>query len=93
LNDRLLPAYDLDRERFLIDADITNLPELSQDFKTQADAVKNVWSLTPNEIREYLSYDRLEDPNMDKIFIPQGLQPLDDAAMPLGGPLNTDGLD
>jgi hypothetical protein len=30
---------------------------------------------------------------MNRIFMPQGLQTLDDAAAPIGGPLDTEGLD
>lgn len=84
-NDRLLPAYGLDRERYLIDADVTALPELAADFKTQAESVKNVWQLTGNEVREYLGYDRVVDENMDRFFMPAGLQTLEDAAAPIGG--------
>jgi hypothetical protein len=93
LNDRLLPAYDLDRERFLIDCAVDALPELSQDFKMQSDAVRGLWQLSPNQVLEQLGFDRVEDPNMDKVYIPTGLQSLDDAAAPMGGALDTEGLD
>lgn len=90
LNAKLIPEFNLDRDRDVIDCDVMALPELSEDLKTQVDAVSKVWQLTPNQILEYLGYDRSTDPNMDKIYVPSGLTPLDQLNADLGTNLDAE---
>lgn len=88
LNAKLIPEFGLDRDRDVIDCDILSLPELSEDLKTQAETLAKLWQLTPNQVLEYIGYDKSTDPNMDKIYIPSGYQTLDDVNMPVGGDLS-----
>jgi HK97 family phage portal protein len=86
-NAKLVPEFNLDRERDVIDCDILSLPELAEDLKTQAEAVGKLWQLTPNEVREYIGYDKLNDKNMDKVYVQGGVRTLEDVNDPIGDPL------
>lgn len=77
LNAKLIREFNLDRERDVIDCDVMALPELAEDLKTQAETLSKLWQLTPNQVLEYIGYDKSTDPNMDKIYVPTGLQPLE----------------
>lgn len=91
LNARLIPAFNLDRDRDVIDCGVTDLPELVQDQKEAADFIEKMGArLTLNEGREYLGWDRSPDTNLDKHYIASGLQSLDDANMSVGGDLSNE---
>jgi HK97 family phage portal protein len=90
LNAKLIPLFNLDRDRDVIDCDVMALPELAEDLKTQAETLSKLWQLTPNQVLEYIGYDRSPDPNMDKIYIPNGYQSLDDANAEIGGNLDAE---
>jgi hypothetical protein len=63
---------------------------LIEDMKTQIDTLQRADFLTLNEKREYTGYDRLTDPNMDKIYVASGQTSLDDLNAPIGDNLNND---
>lgn len=88
LNGKLIGEFGLDRERDVIDCAVMDLPELAEDLKTQAETLAKLWQLTPNQVLEYIGWDKSTDPNMDKVYIPSGLQLLEDAAAPTGGGLD-----
>jgi HK97 family phage portal protein len=90
LNAKLIPEFNLDRDRDVIDCDVMALPELSEDLKTQAETLSKLWQLTPNQVLEYIGYDKSTDPNMDKIYIPSGLTPIDELNAPIGGNLDNE---
>lgn len=90
LNAKLIPEFNLDRERDVIDCSIMDLPELSEDLKTQIESLKSADFMTPNEKREYTGYDKIADPNMDKIYANQSLIPLDQLNADIGGGLDGD---
>jgi HK97 family phage portal protein len=90
LNAKLIPEFNLDRDRDVIDCDVMALPELSEDLKTQAETLSKLWQLTPNQVLEYIGYDPSPDPNMDKIYIPSGYQTLDELNAPIGGNLDNE---
>lgn len=90
LNASLIPLFELDRERDVIDVDVMSLPELAEDLKTQVEALGKLWQLTPNQVLEYLGWDQSKDPNMDKIYIPQSFVPLEHANLELGTSLDKD---
>jgi HK97 family phage portal protein len=90
LNAKLIPEFNLDRDRDVIDCDCMALPELIEDMKTQIDTLQRADFLTLNEKREYTGYDRLTDPNMDKIYVASGQTSLDDLNAPIGDNLNND---
>jgi hypothetical protein len=77
----------LDRDRDVIDCDIMALPELAEDTKTQIEAVKSAWWMTPNEMRKETGFDELPDENMNKIYIGSTLTPLDQVNSDIGGGL------
>jgi hypothetical protein len=88
LNAKLIPEFNLDRDRDVIDCDCMALPELIEDMKTQIDTLQRADFLTLNEKREYTGYDRLTDPNMDRIYVASGQTSLDDLNAPVGGSLD-----
>lgn len=91
LNAKLIPLFNLDRDRDVIDVDILSLPELAQDQKEAADFLDKMGPrLTLNEGREYMGWDRSTDPNLDKHYIASGMQSLDDANMPIGTDLTNE---
>jgi hypothetical protein len=87
-NNSLIPQFGLDRERDVIDCDILSLPQLADDLKTMVESLSKAWQLTPNQVLEYLGYDKSTDPNMDKVYIPANLVPLDQANSDLGANLD-----
>jgi hypothetical protein len=87
-NKSLIPQFGLDSERDVIDCDILALPQLTNDIKTMVETLSKAWQLTPNQVLEYLGYDRSTDANMDKVYIPANLVPLDQANSDLGANLD-----
>jgi HK97 family phage portal protein len=90
LNSKLLPAFNLDRDRDVIDCDVMALPELSEDLKTQAETLSKLWQLTPNQVLEYIGYDPSPDPNMNVVYAPSGFVPLKDLNMDMGSNLDSE---
>ncbi|ACU61342.1 phage portal protein [Chitinophaga pinensis] len=76
LNASLLPDFG-DPGEYFIDADFSNIPVLQQDMKTLTEWMTNSWWITPNEKREAQKFGRLPDPNMDKVWMPTGLDMMD----------------
>ena len=64
-NNSLIEMFDMDPERFQVDADILALPELAEDLKDQVAAVKDATWLTDNEKRIATGYEPLEDEAMN----------------------------
>jgi HK97 family phage portal protein len=89
-NSKLLPEFGLDRERDVVDCDLLSLPQLVEDLKTQVEALGRIWQFTPNQVLEYLGYDPSLDPNMEKVYIPANLVPLDQVNDPMGGDLSNE---
>lgn len=65
LNAKLIPEFNLDRERDVIDVDVLSLPELSEDLKTLITSVKDADFLTDNEKRVAVGYEEINDPAMN----------------------------
>lgn len=72
-------------------SDTSYYPELQDDRAKQAEWLKETWVLTPNEWRNYIDHDNMDDPNMDRVYIPSGKKLLGDVADPMG--IDTDILD
>jgi HK97 family phage portal protein len=89
-NAKLIPEFNLDTSRDVIDCDILSLPELAADLKEISEATKNLWQLTPNNVLELLGYDKSDDPNMDKRYVPSGYQTLEQINSEIGGNLDND---
>lgn len=81
LNRWLLPRFKA--QGLYIDFDVSALPELQRDMEKLANWVMKAWVLSPNEMREVLGYERMEDPTMDMIIAPAGLQKIEDIGLDL----------
>lgn len=78
----LLQAFKLDKTKYLIDVDCSDVPELQDDIEKLTKTVTGNFTLTLNEMREELGFARLPDPNMDQVYILSNLMLLEDAAVP-----------
>lgn len=66
-------------ENSIIEWDVTELPEMQQDMKTQAEAL-NLIPVTPNEKRSVFGYETLNDDGMDTVWLPANLKRIDDVS-------------
>lgn len=80
LNSFLLPDFG-DTGEYFIDADFSNIPVLQVDMKTLTEWLDKSWEITPNERRELKKFGRLSDPNMDKVWMPTGLDTMDNLSV------------
>lgn len=71
-----------DGKKRYIDADLSDIKELSDDISKQVTALAAASWLTPNEKREAMEYERYDDPLFDEPLIPTGLVPLSDLTLP-----------
>lgn len=83
----LLPDFT-DKKRW-INADISEIQELQENSKDMATWLATSYWITPNEKREMMKFDRLEDPVFDQPIIPMGLQTLEDLIAVPDLPLDT----
>lgn len=80
MNRVLLPAFGLDKT-YTHDADISQLPELQEEMGQLITQLVAAWWLTPNQRLEAMNEEKSTDPLMDKVWIPNNLLLLDDAAV------------
>lgn len=73
LNNWLVPTYD---EKYYLDYDIKDIPELEPDMTAMSSRMQNEWFWTGNEKRSMLGKGPIESPQMDEIYIPMNLVPL-----------------
>jgi HK97 family phage portal protein len=85
MNRVLLPAFDLVGKGITTDIDPSDLPELQADFSKLVSWLANAWWLTGNQRLDYQNEEKSDNPLMDEIIIPSGMQLLSD--------LNNDGGD
>ena len=78
LNKDFLPRFGKQYLKAEIEFDITELPEMQEDYKAMIEWM-NLSPLTPNEIRTALKYETSDVDGMDVIWIPQGKKRIDDA--------------
>jgi len=79
LNKLLCPKFG---EDIRIEFDYTIFPELQDDLEKQSKTAKEMYWVSLNEKRAFTGYDQSPDPNMDKIYVPSGLTPLEDLNLP-----------
>lgn len=60
-----------------IDFDTSVVPELQDDLAMQVNALQNAWWITPQERRQVMQWDPSPIPEMEMMWIPAGLQPMD----------------
>lgn len=75
MNRVLLKAFNLEGKAF-IGCDYTGLPEMKKVAVESAKTMQEIWSIFPNEIREYLGYEKVIDPRFDEPWVPTGRSPL-----------------
>ena len=73
----LLKAFDLDGKAFIA-SDYDDMPEVRQSKMEAAKTMQDLWVITPNEIRDFLGYERLADPTFDQIWPVTGRMPAND---------------
>jgi hypothetical protein len=66
---------------YYIDFDITVFPELQEDMKELSAILSQSWWITPNEKRQAMRYDTVQDDVMNSIYIPAGYLPIDELTM------------
>lgn len=90
LNEKLLPDFNLDRERDFIDFDVTALPELAIDLQKTIGAVMQADFLTQDEKRIAVGYEPLATPAMKAVYMAAGKQPVEHAFEPIEDDLTDD---
>jgi hypothetical protein len=90
LNKYLCPDFDKAGPKHYVDFDFSQIPELQQDIKYQADAIASLpVSPTGNEIREWvLKLDKVVMPEMDVPLVKSGYLPINntgDLPAPMAG--------
>jgi phage portal protein BeeE len=79
VNNWLYPLNGITDRVFTLD--ISDMPEVQDDYAQLADKMVATQSFTRNEIREALRWDASPDMNMDKVLVSQGLIPIEDVGM------------
>lgn len=75
---RIARAYGDKGTRYFVDMDLSGIADLQPDKVAQADWLSKSWWISPNEKRKFQDVDESQDPNMNKIYAPTGVQALDD---------------
>jgi hypothetical protein len=66
-------------DKFIIQCDYSQLPEMQADMKALTEWLKEAWWITPNEKRDLMGYEKSNEPMMDEYWVPNGLRPLSQA--------------
>lgn len=74
----VIPVYATDGVKRTIEIDLSEIPALQEDMKMQADALSSMWWTTPNEKRDMMGFEELDEPLMNQIIIDSGKQLLTD---------------
>ena len=78
----LIPRYkDLKAKNAYLKVVTSNVPELQADMKELAEWLDKAWYLTPNEARQKMSFDPIEDEMMDEVYINASRVPLSMSGM------------
>jgi HK97 family phage portal protein len=70
-----------DGVEYYIDYDVQAFPEMQKDMEKIVTQMKESWWITPNEKRDAMNYDRIEESDMDRILVPANLTYLDELGM------------
>lgn len=79
MNRVLLPAFGLDKKQYTHDVDISQLPELQNDMSMLITSLATAWWMTPNQKLKVQNEDPGDDPDMDKVWMPNNLVMMEDA--------------
>lgn len=80
MNRVLLPAFGLGNT-FTHDVDVSQLPELQNDMADLVTSLMGAWWLTPNQRLAAMNEEESDDPDMDKVWVPNSIVLMEDAAM------------
>jgi HK97 family phage portal protein len=78
INRQLAPLFG---EDLIVEYDYSIFEEMQDDLKTKWEWLGKMWELTPNQRLEEAGFDRVNDPNMDKRYVPSGYTPMDEMSM------------
>jgi len=68
-------------EKLFYEYDLSDISELNDDKSVQAQSLSTAWWLTPNQRLVAMGFEPdIENPSMNKIWLPMGLVPMDAAA-------------
>lgn len=71
LNLKLLRSFGLEGTVF-IGTDYSELPEIQQLMMDSAKIMQEIWSISPNDVREYLGFEPYDDERFDVPWVPSG---------------------
>jgi HK97 family phage portal protein len=74
LNNWLAPKFG---EEYVLEFDYTIFSEISEEVKSLAETALKMWWISGNEKRQMTGYDKSENVNMEKIYVPSGLTEID----------------
>lgn len=80
MNRALKPAFKAKANQ-TVDIDYSEIAELQEDLSLMVQGLVNAWWFTPNQRLKMMNEEESEDENMNKVYIPSTLQPLDNANM------------
>lgn len=83
INDQLISQIGTEAR---IRYDISDITELQKDMRDKAETYARLPIIVPNEVREGMGWDRIDDPMMDKPLVKAGYYPIEDLT-----PLNITG--
>lgn len=86
----LLEGYGDD---LVVRPDFSKIEVLQENKQEKATWLYAAWGLTPNQRNEALGFPISTDPNMDKVYIPANLIPLEDAAAPAPSATDPNAID
>lgn len=75
---RVLPkAFGLEG-RVFIGTDYYELPEIRQAMIESAKVMQDIWSISPNDVRQYIGFEPYDDERFNEPWVPSGRAPLSD---------------
>ncbi len=88
LNNQLIPMYNGRMDDYFIDYDISDLPEMQEDFTKLSVSLQNADWLTDNEKRERTRYEPIDKPEYNTAWKNNTKVPIAEAFEGVGGPIN-----
>lgn len=74
-------AIHFPQNKYCIEADFSEVPELQVNYTDLVGWLEKAWWISPNEKREVMLFEKVNDPIFDSFVIPSGVQTLDDLKM------------
>jgi HK97 family phage portal protein len=77
-NQNIVPKFNTGGVKYFVDCDLTEITVLQDDMKKLAETFAQLPIMIPNFILETMGYGKQEDPLLDKVYVKNGYQPIDD---------------